>query len=146
MNLFGLFKKNPMRSRNDVGLLIKWNPLNKSMQSTFPYYSQKVGNKRKIMEMDFNTLGENRFVFVQSVDFTTRTVTDYSFAVKKGINIKAPLYETLIKSTFTIVDPQKKSTEDMDIWLEFFRFNMTNENIVKYDFNDDDDCFYYYKK
>jgi hypothetical protein len=91
------------------------------------------------MEMDGSTTSESRFVFVQSVDCITRTVTDYSFAVIRGVNIQAPLYEKLNKSMFTIVDPQTKSTEDRDIWLEFFRFNMTPENIVKYDFDKTDD-------
>jgi len=81
----------------------------------------------------------HRYVFLQSVDFTARKVTDYSFAVTKGVNIPASLYDKLNTCAFTIVDPQKRSTEDNEIWLDFFRFNMTPENIVKYDFNKTDD-------
>jgi hypothetical protein len=40
---------------------------------------------------------------------------------------------------FTIVDPQTKLTGDKEDWLEFFRLNMTPENIVSYDFNKIDD-------
>ena len=91
------------------------------------------------MHVDRNAVGMDRFVFIQSVDCTTRTVTDYSFAIIKGVNIQASLYEKLNTCTFRIVDPQTRSTEDNEIWLDFFRFNMTTENIVKYDFNKTDD-------
>jgi len=151
--LFGLFNSRPMKSQTDVRglrrLFIKWNPLiptrNNVMHSIplpvfpCPPCLTKPNKKRKTMHIDINIVGMHRYVFLQSVDFTARKVTDYSFAVTKGVNIPASLYDKLNTCAFTIVDPQKRSTEDNEIWLDFFRFNMTPENIVKYDFNKTDD-------